>query len=78
MEKVIINALQYKKDSSGIGVMIRELFSRYASMSDYPCEIVLCRDIGDFPADGKTSFHFAPCGYEQGLRRMFYQLFELG
>ena len=78
LEKVIINALQYKKDSSGIGVMIRELFSRYASMSDYPCEIVLCRDIGDFPADGKTSFHFAPCGYEQGLRRMFYQLFELG
>ena len=78
MQKIVINALQYKKNSSGIGVMIRELFSRYASMSEHPCEIVLCQDTGDFPADARTSLHFAPCNYEQGLRRMFYQLFELG
>lgn len=78
MQKIVINGLQYKKNSSGIGVMIRELFSRYASMSDHPCEIVLCRNIADFPANGKTSLHFIPCDYEQGLRRMLYQLFELG
>lgn len=78
MQKIVFNALQYKRNSSGIGVMIRELFSRCASMSGYPCEIVLCQDIGDFPAGGKTSLHFAPCGYEQGFRRMFYQLLELG
>lgn len=50
MQKIVINGLQYKINSSGIGVMIRELFSRYASMSDHPCEIVLCRNIADFPA----------------------------
>ena len=78
MQKVVINALQYKKNSSGIGVMIRELFSRYAGMTERPCEVVLCEDAVDFPAESKVALHRAPCSYEQGLRRAFYQLFQMG
>ena len=42
MQKIVINALQYKTNSSGIGVMVRELFSRYADITERPCEVVLC------------------------------------
>ena len=78
MEKVIINALQYKKDSSGIGVMIRELFSRCITMMQHPCEVVICRDIEDFPCVSRVVLHRAPCDYSQNIRRVFYQLFQMG
>lgn len=35
--KVVVNALQYKKNSSGIGVQIRGLFSAFAALSEQPC-----------------------------------------
>lgn len=78
MRKVVINALQYRKNSSGIGVMIRELFSRYAGMTEHPCEVVLCRDIDDFPVGGNAVLRRGPCGCGQGLPRVFYQLFQMG
>lgn len=78
MKKIIINALQYKKDSSGIGVMIRELFSRCAAMMQHPCEVVICRDIEDFPCTSGVVLHRAPCDYNQNIRRVFYQLFQMG
>lgn len=78
MEKLIINALQYKKDSSGIGVMIRELFSRCAAMIQHPCEVVICRDIEDYPCTSRAVLHRAPCDYNQNIKRVFYQLFQMG
>lgn len=78
MQKIVINALQYKKNSSGIGVMIRELFSRYASTTRRPCEIVLCRGVTDFPTGKEAVLRRAPCSYEQGFQRIFYQLFQMG
>ena len=78
MQKIVINALQYKKNSSGIGVMVRELFSRYVGMTERPCEVVLCKDIVDFPAGNRFVRCSAPCSYEQGLRRTFYQMFQMG
>ena len=78
VRKIVINALQYKKNSSGIGVLIRELFSPFTRMTAHPCEIVLCRDAESFPAEEKTARFYAPCGYAQGARRMVYQLFQMG
>lgn len=58
--------------------MIRELFSRYARVTERECELFLLRDIDDFPAVGKASIINAPWTYEQGLCRAFYQLFIFG
>ena len=47
--KVVINALQYKQNSSGIGVMIRELFGSYTRITSRHCQVVLPADSPDFP-----------------------------
>lgn len=78
LRKVVINALQYRNDSSGIGVMLRELASRYTRVAKRPCEVVLCRDIEGFPVDNRTVAYHAPCAYGQGIRRVLYQLFFMG
>ena len=78
MRKIVINALQYKKNNSGIGVMIRELFSRYARITERRCELFLLRDIDDFPPIGRAVVENIPWTCEQGLRRTFFQLFVLG
>ena len=54
MRKIVINALQYKQNSSGIGVMIRELFSRYTKLTKRQCQVVLPHDGPEFPASPET------------------------
>lgn len=75
---VVINALQYKQDSSGIGVMLRELIGAYTSISSRPCQIVLPSDGPDLPAGPSAQVVRAPCSYGQGLRRMGFQSFRMG
>ena len=77
--KVVVNALQYKKNSSGIGVQIRGLFSAFAALSEQPCEIVLSADSPELPVPegGNVRVVRAPCRYGQSLRRMRYQSFGL-
>ena len=75
---VVINALQYKQDSSGIGVMLRELIGAYTSISSRPCRIVLPSDGPDLPAGPSAQVVRAPCSYGQGLRRMGFQSFRMG
>lgn len=75
--KTVINALQYKKDSSGIGVMVRELMGRYARLAPDSCQVVLPEDAPDFPSGGAEQVR-APLKHGQGLKRMFFQLFLLG
>ncbi len=75
--KVVINALQYKRNSSGIGVMIRDLFGAYCRMTRRPCQIVLPQDSPTFPAGGATFIRPA-LDHGQGLRRMAFQAFRMG
>lgn len=76
--KVVINALQYKPDSSGIGVMLRDLFGPYTKIAGWPCRVVLPHDGPEFPAGEGTELTRCPWRHDQGLRRMFFQSFQLG
>lgn len=75
--KVIINALQYKQNSSGIGVMIRELFGRYSVISERDCQVVMPEDAPKLPTDGLTKELRIKCHYNQSLRRIFFQSFRM-
>lgn len=76
--KVVINALQYKQNSSGIGVMIRELFGSYTWITSRRCQVILPKDGPDFPAGPGIEIVRVPWSYNQKLRRMFFQTFQLG
>lgn len=76
--KIVINALQYKKNSSGIGVMIRDLFGPYTKIAGFPCQIILTKDAPAFPADDHAECVRVPCKYAQSIRRMFFQTFQFG
>lgn len=75
---VTINALQFKKNSSGIGVMIRELFSHYTLITSRQCRVILPRDCPDFPASPDTQLIRIPWTYRQGIRRILFQTFSMG
>ena len=75
---VVINALQYKKNSSGIGIMLRELFGAYSGLARRRCRIVLPADGPDFPAGPGAEVVRVPWSHGQGLGRMFFQTFQLG
>ena len=76
--KVVINALQYKKNSSGIGLMIRDLFSSYTRVTRRHCQIVLLHDSPYLPASPAAEVIRVPWSHRQHLRRMFFQTFQLG
>ncbi len=76
--KVVINALQYKPNSSGIGVMIRELFGPFTHITRRECQVVLSKDSPAFPAKEGTELIRSPWDNGQGLRRMFFQSFQMG
>lgn len=75
---VTINALQFKKNSSGIGVMIRELFSHYTLVTSRHCRVILPRDCPDFPASRDAQLIRIPWTYRQGIRRILFQTFSMG
>lgn len=76
--KIVINALQYKQHSSGIGVMLRELFGRYTEITPHCCQIVVPHDGVDFPAAPSAEILCQPWIHGQNLRRMLFQTFTLG
>lgn len=78
MKRIVINALAYKADCSGIGVMMRELFSRYAATTTRSSQIVLPRDIDVFPVNDPAVLAHIPYGSQQNLQRVMYQLFRMG
>ena len=78
MKKIVINALTYKQNSSGIGVMIRELFGEFAKVVETPCQIILSKDSPDIQCDDSVTCVRAPWYYRQGIRRIFYQTAILG
>ncbi len=76
--KIVINALQYKPNSSGIGVMIRELFGPLTYITKWPCRVILSKDAPAFQAKEGTEIIRSPWDNGQGLRRMIFQSFQLG
>lgn len=76
--KVVINALQYKPNSSGIGVMLRDLFGPYTKITGHRCKIILPHDGPEFPAGERTELIRSPWEHRQGLRRMLFQTFQMG
>lgn len=75
---IVINALQYKPNSSGIGVMLRDLFGPYIRITRHPCRVILPHDGPQFPTGEGTELIRCPWRHNQGLRRMFFQTFRLG
>lgn len=78
MKKVVINALAYKQNSSGIGVMIRELFEPYTKRTKRPCQVILPNDGPEFHGGESTENIRIPYRHGQNLRRMFFQTFQMG
>lgn len=78
MKRIVMNALAYKADCSGIGVMMRELFSRCAATTVRACQIVLPRDIDDFSTNDPSILAHIPYTSQQNLQRILYQLFCMG
>lgn len=76
--KIVINALQYKTNSSGIGVMIRELFGSFTKITKQKCQVILPHDGPVFPGDDNTEYIRIPWNYKQNIRRMFFQTFQMG
>lgn len=77
-KKLVVNALSYKKNSSGIGVMLRELCSAYSRVAGYPCRVILPKDSPDFSVGDGTELIHIPWDHAQGLRRVWFQAFGLG
>ena len=75
---IVINALAYKKNSSGIGVMIRDLYGAYASVARRKCQFVMPYDSPELPAVGESEIVRIPWSHRHNLRRLFFQAFELG
>lgn len=76
--KVVINALAYKKNSSGIGVMIRELYGAYTGVTRCKCQILMPHDSPEFPVGGQSEIIRIPWDHRQNFRRIFFQAFAMG
>ena len=76
--RIVINALQYRANGSGISVYIRELFSRFLEQTNNRCTIIVPKNCIVFPCGKDTEIIEAPCSYEEGIKRVFFQSFQLG
>lgn len=74
---VLINGLQLKKNSSGIGGLIREFLLPWMEFSQRKNAIVLS-DNSPIPSTHQIVTIRSPFDYEQGIRRVFFQSFILG
>lgn len=77
-KKVVINALQYKNNSSGIGVVVRDLFSNFTKCTDRQCSVLLMKDAPEFPCSNTTKTIHVPVRYADGIKRVLYRFFKLG
>lgn len=75
---IVINALPYKKNSSGIGVMIRDLFGAYTDVTRRKCQIILPNDSPKFPVGRQGEIIRVLWSHHQNFRRIFFQAFIMG
>lgn len=76
--KLTINGLQFKKQCSGIGVMIREIYNILDQNEQYNITMVINKNSPELSATPKTKLVRTNFNYEQSLQRMFFQTFILG
>ena len=76
--EIVINALPYKQNSSGIGNLIRELFGRYVAVSSRQCKVILTQDAPVFPGEPHGKMVRIPCKYQNSIRRILFQIVGLG
>ena len=76
---VVINALAYKKNSSGIGVLISELLFRFSELTQRDCRIVLSQDSPQVDSLGEhVTQTRSPYSHREGIRRMMFQSLLFG
>lgn len=78
VKQIVVNALQYKQNSSGIGVLIRELFTRYLTYTSRSGVVILSKDSPAFETNKKIKQIRSPWNYQQGINRMIFQTVILG
>lgn len=76
MKTITINGLQYKKQNSGIGVLIRDLFTPLAKISKRKCKIILPYD-SYLKCDNLESIYI-PYNNKKNIKRIFFQTFKMG
>lgn len=75
---IVINALPYKQNSSGIGVMIRDLYGAYTGVTRHKCRIILSHDSPELSIGGQSETIRMPWNYGQGLHRILFQALVMG
>ncbi len=78
MKKIVINALQYKNNSSGIGVVVRDLFGQFTRCTNNRCSVLLMQDAPEFLCSEDTEQIRVPVRYEDGLKRVLFRFFSIG
>lgn len=77
--KVVVNALPFKQQSSGIGIMIYELFGALIRGSENEFLTLLSQDSPQFGFDnGKAEEYRIPYQKEENIKRNLYQTFLMG
>lgn len=77
--KIVINATQFKRQSSGIGVMTYHLFGNLIKQTQHEVVVILSKDSPDFPFDnGKTTIVRLPYDKGQNIKRNIFQSFIMG
>lgn len=77
-KKVVVNALQLKQNSSGIGVLLRELIGSYVGVTKRICWIVLSKDSPEMPQNEWTQNIRMPWKYAESLKRVAFQSLKMG
>ncbi len=77
--RIVINATQFKQQSSGIGVMTYHLFGRFIEQTEHEVVVILSNDSPEFPFDnGETTIVRLPYDKGQNIKRNFFQSFIMG
>ncbi|MBN7774052.1 glycosyltransferase family 4 protein [Clostridium aminobutyricum] len=77
--KIVINATQFKQNSSGIGVLSYYLFGNLILQTELEVLVLLSKDSPDFPFDnGKTKIIRLPYDKRQNIKRNVFQSFIMG
>jgi len=77
-KRVVVNALQFKQNSSGIGVLLRELIGAYACTTKRNCWIVLSKDSPEVSGNGRMRHIRMPWKYAESLKRIAFQSLKMG
>lgn len=76
--KIVLNATQFKPNSSGIGMMVRYLFGSLTKRKTLDCTVILSKDSPAFPQGPNVTAYRIPYAKGTNLRRLYFQTFRMG